>query len=82
MFQIPRSGYVINLATTEGIATLTHPRYGRQVWVKCRLRKQHRCGATGRRLPAGTTAYRPITNQRNRRERICEQFIKEGFSCK
>jgi hypothetical protein len=73
--------YVVEQATTEGIAMLSHPRYCRQVWVRCQLRKPHRCAVTGRMMPAGAPAYRPITNQRNRMERICEQVIKEGVSC-
>jgi hypothetical protein len=75
------SGYVVEQATTEGIAMLSHPRYYRQVWVRCCLRKAHRCAVTGKMIPAGGTAYRPLTNQRNRMERISEQAIKESFLC-
>jgi hypothetical protein len=75
------SGYVVEQATTEGIAMLSHPRYYRQVWVRCQLRKGCCCAVTGKMMPVGAVAYRPITNQRNRGERICEQVIKEIFLC-
>ncbi len=76
------SDYVIDMAGTDGIAMMTHPRYGRQVWVRCQVRKDSRCTVTGAVIRKGQTAYRPLTNQNNRMERICEQVIKDYFSCK
>ena len=74
-------GYTVRQFMTEGIAVLDHPRYGRQVWVRCQTRKPCVCAVTGQPIPAKGFAYRPLTNQNNRRERIAEPAIKEGFSC-
>ncbi len=73
------SAYRIYTASTDGIALIEHGRYGRQVWVRCQLRKCSVCAVTGRRLLTGATAYRPLTNAANRMKRISEQFIKESF---
>ncbi len=75
------NNYHIDMASTEGIALLTHPRYGRQVWVRSQVRKSCRCAVTGSAIRPGQTAYRPITNSSNRMERICEQVIKDSFPC-
>ncbi len=75
------SSYHIDMASTDGVALLTHPRFGRQVWVRSKLRKSCQCAVTGRPLHAGDSAYRPLTNQYNRMQRICEQVIKDSFPC-
>ncbi len=72
-------GYQIYTASTDGIALIEHGRYGRQVWVRCALRKPATCAVTGRPMPAGATAFRPLTNQNNRMVRISEQVINESF---
>ena len=73
------SDYRVQFAATDGVAYLQHPRYHRQVWVRCCLTSDCRCAATGRRLRAGATAYKPVTNQRNRAARIAAAFVEQGL---
>lgn len=39
-------------------------------WSLCKVRKETVCYLTGRRIMAGTLAYRPITNGKMRMHRI------------
>jgi hypothetical protein len=71
--------YRVEFAATDGVAYLQHPRYHRQVWVRCRLQKDCCCAATGRRLRAGATVYKPVTNQRNRTARIAVAFVEKAL---
>ncbi len=79
---LSKAGYVIRQWTTEGIAVLDHARYGRQVWTRGKARKDCRCAVTGRLIRKGRLAYRPLTNQHNRRERIAPAEIERGFLCR
>jgi len=74
--------YTVVCATTDGIATLDHPRYHRQVWVRCCVKKPCRCAATGRALRQGDVAYKPITDQKNRRDRLAVAFVERWDRCK
>lgn len=50
--------------------------YGRQIWAQSTLRKATRCTITCVELPAGTMAWRPLSNARNRMERISEEAMR------
>lgn len=60
----------------EGLYGLAHIRWGRQVWSKCKVRKDHLCTITTKLIKKGEQAYRPITNEGNRYERIDTAFFE------
>ena len=60
----------------EGLYSLEHIRWGRQLWTICKIRKDHKCVITGKLIKKGEQAYRPITDGGNRYERIAPAFFK------
>lgn len=60
----------------EGLYSLEHIRWGRQLWTICKVRKDHKCVITGAEIKKREQAYRPITNAGNRYERIAKAFFK------
>jgi hypothetical protein len=60
----------------EGLYSLEHIRWGRQLWSICKVRKDHKCVMTSEQIKKGEQAYRPITNGGNRYERIAQAFFE------
>ena len=46
-------------------------------WSLCRVRKETVCYLTGRRIKAGSLAYRPVTNGEMRMKRIKPDVKKD-----
>jgi len=61
----------------EGLYGLEHIQWGRQLWSKCKVRKDHKCVMTSKVIKKGEQAYRPITNGGNRYERIDTTFFED-----
>ncbi len=61
---------------SDGLYGLAHIRWGRQLWAKCKVRKDHKCVMTDKPIKKGKQAYRPITNAGNRYERIARAFFE------
>lgn len=72
--------YTLIKRLSDDLVGLSSYDYGRQLWSKCKVRKQHRCRGCGKSFPVGSEMYRPITNKRNRMKRICEGCIR-GMPC-
>ncbi len=53
-----------------GLIGLSHPLWGRQMWVLAKMRKDHNCQITGEKIKNGAEVYRPMTNSGNRYLRI------------
>lgn len=71
--------YILLERPGRGLLTTEHPRYGRQVWSRSRLRRHRNSPcAQCRREPLGEQAYRPIGNGMNRMERICERCAEQA----
>lgn len=60
---------------SEGLVGLSSE-YGRQLWVVCKMRRQHECVGCGRSFSAGSEMYRPLTNLSNRARRFCGGCIQ------
>lgn len=64
----------------SGVVVLSDEKYGRTVWVRGRVQKRtretRRCLICNRALEE--EAFRPITNQEGRQERICLDCIAQG----
>lgn len=60
----------------EELYGLEHIRFGQQLWYTCKVRKDHICVITGKPIKKGEQAYRPITNDGNRYERIIPVFFE------
>lgn len=59
---------------SEKLVGVTGP-YGRQLWTSQPLRKPNRCAACRKDMKVGESAFRPMTNGRNRADRICEGCV-------
>jgi hypothetical protein len=68
--------YILVRTLSDGLVGLSSYDYGRQLWSRCKTRKQHKCRVCGGLFPVGSTMYRPLTNKGNRMERICENCIR------
>ncbi len=60
----------------EGLYGLEHIRWGRQLWTMCKICKDHKCVITDVKIKKGEQAYRPITTDGNRYERIAKTFFE------
>ena len=63
--------YEVIFSPADGLMLITHPKHGRQLWARCKMRghKNSRCAICG--AVVGFEAFRPVTNGYNRMERIC-----------
>jgi len=65
----------IKAAVPGASFTIRHVDYGRQLWVTCHTRRNTRitrvCAICREHLQA--IAYRPVTNKKNRADRICRK---------
>lgn len=59
----------------EGLARLTHPKHGVDLWTSRKLRKPSTCVVCEGSMRKGLTAFGPITNGYNRMHRICVNCI-------
>lgn len=57
----------------SGLEVLSNARWGRQLWVEVKVRKEHKCVITGLRIIKGATVFRPLSNAGNRYERISQE---------
>ena len=55
---------------------LEHISCGVQVWVQTKVRKNQKCAVCGKNHGVGASLFRPITNGKNRSERICPTCIQ------
>ncbi len=62
--------YQLVKVMSEGLVGLTHPKYGRQMWHRCKVRKYWDCEVSDRRIHPSDNAWRPVTNGQNRMHRI------------
>ncbi len=69
--------YTLVQTLSDGLVGLFSERYGRQLWSRCRMRKQHNCRGCKEVFSSGSQMYRPVTNGYNRMERLCEGCIRE-----
>ena len=74
---MPVNLYKFGTRLADDLCGLIHPRYGRQIWSKVKMKKVAKCIVTGKPLGPGSIAYRPITNGSNRMRRISEEGMKE-----
>ncbi len=65
------------ISVADGLFRLRSVRWGMQLWASCKVRKKHLCVITGDLIRVGEQAYRPITNQGNRYERISAKAFIE-----
>jgi hypothetical protein len=70
------SVYTFEKRLGAGIAGLVSE-YGKQLWSTGKCRKDFVCQITGKNIPKGSVAYRPITNGYNRMHRISEDGMKK-----
>jgi flavoprotein len=55
----------------NGLIRVTRATKKSQIWTQVKVRQEQRCAHCETFIPAGTYAYRPITNQDNRGDRLC-----------
>lgn len=65
------------ISDADGLVGLSSE-YGRQLWSRCKVRKQHSCQECEQSFPVGSEMYRPITNGYNRMRRLCENCVQHG----
>lgn len=64
--------YTLLAVMGPGMVRLSHPTHGTQLWTAVKLRGHDKCCAMcDRKLVSGDEAFSPITNGRNRMERLC-----------
>jgi hypothetical protein len=49
-----------------------------QPWIHTKLRKARKCACCSTEMARGVTAYRPLTNGKNRADRSCVSCIETG----
>lgn len=47
-----------------------------QRWWRVESRKEHRCALCKTTIPKGSVVYAPLTNARNRMQRLCDGCVK------
>lgn len=67
--------YKLVRVLSEGLVGLSSE-YGWQLWVICKVRKQHECVGCRKSFSAGSKMYRPLTNLSNRMRRLCGFCIR------
>jgi hypothetical protein len=50
---------------------LRHTRHGVQLWAMGKIRKVQTCVRCQIKYPVGSTMLHPLTNQKNREDRLC-----------
>jgi len=50
---------------------------GWQIWSICTMRKVHTCRMCHRGIERGVAAWRPMTNVRNRGDRVCVSCVEK-----
>jgi hypothetical protein len=58
--------YHMDRVLGDGLVLLDH-----QLWVECKMRKEHTCSQCEAQIDQREKAYRPLGNPMNRQERIC-----------
>jgi len=52
---------------------LLHKKWGKQLWVLCGAKKEHKCCITQQIISKGMECWRPLGNSSNRMKRISEK---------
>ena len=70
--------YTISRVMSDDIVVLRHRdnKIGQHVWSTVEVRKPHRCVDCKAQFPAGTTMWSPVSNKRNRADRLCDCCIR------
>ncbi len=76
MRAVTRTGFAVVRMVAEGVVRLACPGYFEQTWTRKVARKATFCAATGGPIGPGVEVYAPLTNGKNRGQRVLASWAE------